>query len=153
MKTVLVRYRINAPPDQVFLAIADPRKPFLTSNPITHLEIVGEQDWGIGTIYRWTFSLPFGLTFRFNEVVTEWDAPKRFSYRAISGWEMEAESRLIPEKGQTRVDFSLCYHFPGLWGWLIPAWLVRLGIRRSLANLQRHFENRAGKGANSSSVS
>jgi hypothetical protein len=36
-------------------------------------------------VYRWGFELLLRLTFRFDEVVTEWVEPERFAYRAISG--------------------------------------------------------------------
>ena len=71
MQEVTVKARIDAPPETVFSAIADPRKPFLTSNPFTTVTVVGEQTAGVGTVYRWKFALPLGLTFRFDEVVTE----------------------------------------------------------------------------------
>ena len=120
MNEVMVISHVNAPRERVFAAVADPRKPFLTSNPITRLEVVGERTAGVGTIYRWTFTLPFGLRFQFAEVVTEWIEPERLAYRSISGWEMEALATFTAEEEGTREAFTLRYRLPGLWGWLIP---------------------------------
>jgi uncharacterized membrane protein len=131
---------VDARPETVFAVIADPRKPFLTSNRVTHMEVVGEQTAGVGTVYRWTFRLPFGLRFTFDEVVTEWVEPERFAYRATSGWDIEAVTALAPEDGGTRVTFTLRYRLPEIWGWLIPKWLERLGSDRALANIQKHIE-------------
>ena len=131
---------VGAPPGVVFSAIADPRKPFLTSNPFTSMTVVGERTAGVGTMHRWTFKLPLGLTFRFEEVVTEWIELKRFAYRAVSGWEMQAVNALAPEDGGTEITFTLSYRFPGLWRWLIPRPLVRLGLRLAFANLRRRVE-------------
>ncbi len=137
MAAVVVTTFVNAPRERVFAAVTDPRKPFLTSNSITRMETASEQTAGVGTIYRWTFALPFGLHFKFDEVVTEWIEPERLAYRAVSGWEMEALAVFTPEDGGTRETFTLCFRAPGLWNWLIPKWLVRLGIRRALANIQK----------------
>jgi len=98
---------INAMPTAVFEAVANPNKPFLTINLFTHLEVVGSQRSGKGTIYRWRFTLPLGIRFQFDEVVIEWIEPERFCYRAISGWEMEATSQITPENNQTRITFHL----------------------------------------------
>src|SRR5829696_2459050 len=140
MRDVTVKARCDAPPQTVFWAIADPRKPFLTSNPFTTMTIAGDQTSGVGTVYRWTFELPFGPTFRIDEVVTEWVEPERFAYRAVSGWEMEAVYALAPEDGGTRITFTLRYRFPGVWGRLIPRPLVRLGLRLAFANLRKRVE-------------
>ena len=86
--------------------------------------------------------MPLGLTFRFDEVVTEWIEPERFAYRAISGWEMEAVNTLAPKDGSTRISFTLRYRFPGVWRWLIPRPLVRLGLRLAFANLRRRVETK-----------
>jgi uncharacterized protein YndB with AHSA1/START domain len=145
MKTVVVTTLIDAQPRQVFAAIADPHKPFLTSNPFTHLEIAGDKLAGVGTVYRWIFTMPLGLLFQFDEVVTEWVEHERFSYRAISGWSMEATNQLTPQNDRTCITFSLRYVLPGIGKWLIPRWLVRLGIQRSIANLKRNLEQSGGK--------
>ncbi len=134
---VTVSTHFPAPREQVFAAIADPQKPFLTRNPITRMEVVGVQRSGAGTVYRWTFTLPLGLRFTFDEAVTEWVEPERFAYRALSGWQMEAINALTPENGGTRLTFTLRYRFPSPWKWLVPQWLVRLGIKRSLVNIER----------------
>ena len=140
MKEVTVTVHVGAPPEVVFSAIADPRKPFLTSNPFTSMTVVGERTAGVGTMHRWTFKLPLGLTFRFDEVVTEWVEPERFAYWAVSGWEMEVVNTLAPENGDTRITFTLRYRLPGIWGWLVPRPLVRLGLRLAFANLRRRVE-------------
>ncbi len=145
MKTVVVTSLIDAQPRQVFAAIADPHKPFLTSNAFTRLDIVGDQVSGIGSIYRWIFTLPLRLPFQFDEVVTEWVEPERFSYRAISGWSMEATSQLTAENGQTRITFTLRYRLTGVGRWLIPHWLVLLGIQRSINQLKRSLEHVGGE--------
>lgn len=137
MKEITVTAYIKAPCEQVFSYVVDPRKSFLTSNSVTRMEVVGEKTAGVGTIYRWTFTLPFGLTFKFDEVVTEWIEPRGLAYRAVSGWQMEASAALTPDHEGTQETFTLRYHALGLWNWLIPGWLVRLGIRRVLANIQK----------------
>lgn len=137
MKEVTVVAHINSPCVRVFSSIVDPRKSFLTNNPVTQMEVAGEQTAGTGTIYRWMFTLPLGLTFKFDEVVTEWIEPERLAYCAISGWEMEALAVLMPDNGGTQETFTLRYRTPGFWNWLMPRWLVRLGIQRALANIQK----------------
>jgi len=133
---------IAATPESVFAVVADPRKGFLTDNPITSMEIVGDQTEGVGTIYRWKFHLPFGLRFAFDEVVTAWEPNRRLAYRVTTGWEMTAESRLEAEgEGTegTRVTFTLDCRLPGLWG-LIPRRLISLGISLALAGIARRAE-------------
>lgn len=136
MKEITVSAFVDAPQARVFGAVADPRKPFLTSNRITRMEIVGKRTSGVGTVYRWFFTLPFGIRFQFDEVVTDWLEPERFAYRAISAWQMEAVTALSPESGGTRVAFTLRCRFPGVWHWLIPKWVMRRGARRAIANLR-----------------
>jgi uncharacterized membrane protein len=82
---------------------------------------------------------PLGLTFRFDEVVTEWAPNERIAYRAISGWEMEAGPVLTPERGGTRFDFTLRYRLPGLWK-LTPRWFMEWGCRKGLENLRKMIE-------------
>lgn len=140
VREITVTAHIDAPPEAVFSAIADPRKPFLTSNPFTTMSVVGEQTAGVGTVYRWKFALPFGLTFQFDEVVTDWVEPELFVYRAVSGLQMQAVNAFAPAGGGTDITFALSYRFPGFWRWLIPRSLVRLGLRRAFANLRRRVE-------------
>jgi uncharacterized protein YndB with AHSA1/START domain len=140
LQEVVVSTVLHAPPAEVFAAIGNPRKPFLTSNPVTTLQVVGNQTMGAGTIYRWTFRLPFGITFRFDEVVTEWVEHERFAYRAISGWQMEAVNALTSEDGRTRLTFTLRYQLAGPWRWMIPRWLLRLGLRIAFEILRRQVE-------------
>lgn len=140
LRTVVASVHVDAPPEHVFAVIADPSKRFLTSNPFASMTVVGKQTAGVDTVYRWTFTLPFGLTFRFDEVVIEWVENERFAYRAVSGWEMEAINVLTPDNRGTCITFMLRYRFPGVWDWLIPPWLVYLGVRRAFANLKQCVE-------------
>lgn len=112
--------------------------PFLAALPFTTLEVIGKSV-SVGTKYRWTFALPLGLTFRFDEMVTEWVENERIAYRANSGWEMEAGPVLAPERGGTRFNFTLPYRFPGFWR-LTPDWLIQLGCRQGLENLPEMIE-------------
>ena len=137
MNEVIATIHINAPRERVFATITDPRKTFLTGNPVTQMDVGSRRTSGVGTVYRWSFTLPLGLRFAFNEVVTEWVEPERLAYRAVSGWEMEAVNVLSPEGGGTRATFTLRYRLAGLWWWLLPKWLVRLGCRRALSNVRR----------------
>jgi hypothetical protein len=136
----------DAAPATVFRISTDPRKRFLTANPIARMSVVGPQTAGVGTIYRWTFSLPFGPTFRFDEMIVDWIEDRRVAYRAISGWTMEASSALEPEDGGTRYTFAVRGRFPGVWRWLIAGWMVRLGCQRAMTNLRRLVEAETGGG-------
>ncbi len=136
MQLVEVNIHIDAPPEAVWAYMSD--LPFLAALPFTTMEVIG-RPVGVGTKYRWTFALPFGLTFRFDEVVTEWVENERIAYRAISDWEMEAGPVLTPERGGTRFHFTLRYRFPGLWK-LTPRWLMQLGCRQGLENLRKMIE-------------
>jgi uncharacterized protein YndB with AHSA1/START domain len=140
VQEVAVSVHIAAPAATIFAAIGDPRKPFLTSNPFTAMTVIGEQKAGVGTVYRWTFTLPLGLTFQFDEVVTAWIENERFAYQAVSGWEMEAITQLTPEPGGTCVDFTLRYRLSGVWKWVIPCWLAQLGCHWALTNLRNRIE-------------
>lgn len=140
VQEVTVSAHIAAPAATIFAAISDPRKPFLTSNPLTAMTVINEQTTGVGTAYRWTFSLPLDLTFQFDEVVTAWVENERFAYRAISGWEMEAVTQLTPELGGTYAHFTLRYRLSGVWKWVIPHWLAQLVCRWALSNLRNHIE-------------
>jgi hypothetical protein len=51
--------------------VADTRKPFLNGNLLTRMQVVGEQTPGVGTVYRWAFTLSPSLCFTVDEVVTE----------------------------------------------------------------------------------
>lgn len=145
-QVVATRY-VKAPPERVFDIVADPHKTFLTSNPFVKMEIVGEQSQDAGTVYRWTFTFPFGIRFGFDEEVVEWVRPERFTYRAISGWEMKATTALAPENDGTRVTFTLHYTLPGPWGLLVPEWLERLGAGRAVGNIKRFAEAQASTSA------
>lgn len=132
---------VAAPPERVFDVVGDPRKAFLTDNPIASMEVVGEQTEGVGTIYRWSFRLPFGFRWGFDEVVTAWEPGRRFAYQATTGWDMKAGTRLEPEAGGTRVTFTIDYRLPGPWISLpIPRWLESLGVDRALAGIARRAE-------------
>ncbi len=136
MQQVEVMVHIDAPPEVVWPYMDD--LPFLRALPFTTLEVIGEPV-NVGTKYRWTFALPLGLTFRLDEVVTEWVENERIAYRAISGWAMEAGPVLTPERGGTRFRFTLRYRLPGLWK-LTPHWLMELGCRQGLKNLKKMIE-------------
>lgn len=90
-------------------------------------------------MYCWAFNPSLGLSFRSDEVVTEWVDNERIAYRAISGWEMQATVVLTPERGSTRFHFALRCRLPGLWK-LTPRWLIQLGCRQGLANRLRMIE-------------
>ncbi len=145
-RRVEVHADIAASPERVFATIADARKPFLTSNPFTRMELGSAQAEGVGTIYRWTFRLPFGfsfpvgLTVRFEEVVTAWEPARQVGYEATSGWQMRARGKLVPTAFGTRAVFTLGYRLPRPWSWLMPHWLEVLGCHRALANLKRRAE-------------
>lgn len=145
MQQVEVVIHIDAPPESVWAYMSD--LPFLAALPFTTMEVIGKPVT-VGTIYRWTFALPLGLTFRFDEVVTEWVENERIAYRAVSGWEMEAGPVLTPEQNGTRFHFTLRYRFPGLWK-LTPRWLMQSGCRQGLENLRKMIEakpEKEGKG-------
>ena len=138
---VQVSTDIAADPARVFELIGDPRKPFITVNPMVRLTIVSAVSRGVGTIYRWSFGLPWGGSrIGFDEEVTEWIEGQRFAYRAISGWAMRASTELGPVPAGTHVIFSLEYRLPWPWGLLVPHWLEVLGARRALANMKRIAE-------------
>ncbi len=141
MQTVEVVVHMDAPPEVVWAYMAD--LPFLRTLPFTTMEVIGKPV-RIGTVYRWAFNLPLGLTFRFDEVVTEWVENERIAYRATSGWVMEAGPVLTPERGGTRFHFTLRYRFPGLWK-LTPHWLMELGCRQGLKNLKKMIEAKPKK--------
>lgn len=136
---VVVVTHVEAAPGDVWVPMA--HLPFLAALPLTTMEVVGDPV-NVGTVYRWTFRLPFGLMFRFDEVVTEWVEGERIAYRATSGWRMEARVTLTPEGSGTSLRVVLRYRLPGLWG-LTPRWFVELGCRRGLANLRSLIESKA----------
>lgn len=131
---------VDAPSAVVFETVTDPAKPFLTANPVTEMTVVGDQTRGAGTVYRWTFRAPVGPALTFDEVVTEWVKDERVTYRAISGWEMKAETVVTPEAGGTRVTFTLRYRLPRVLNWVLPRWLDRRGVNRAVRNIRRHAE-------------
>ncbi|MFZ3078114.1 MAG: SRPBCC family protein [Bellilinea sp.] len=141
MQKVEVIIHIDAPREAVWAYMAD--LPFVRALPFTTMEVIGEPV-NVGTVNRLTFALPFGVTFRFDEVVTEWVENERIAYRAISGWAMEAEAVLKPEDGGTCFRFTLHYRFPGLWK-LTPHWLMELGCRQGLKNLKKMIEAKPKK--------
>lgn len=112
MKTVTVTAHLHASRGEVFSHVVDERKRFLTDNPVTEMQIVSAQTTGVGTMYRWKLTLPLGLRFRFDEIVTEWAEPERLAYRAVSGWDMEASALFEPDGNGTRETFTLRYRAP-----------------------------------------
>ena len=141
MQKVEVVIHIDAPREAVWAYMSD--LPFLAALPFTTMEVIGKPV-GVGTVYRWAFNLPLGLTFRFDEVVTEWVENERIAYRVVSGWEMEAGPVLTPERGGTRFHFTLRYRFPSLWK-LTPRWLMELGCRQGLKELKKMIEAKPKK--------
>ncbi len=141
IQPVEVAAHIEAPPEAVWPYMAD--LPFLAALPFTTMEVIGKPV-GVGTVYHWAFALPLGLTFRFDEVVTEWVLNERIAYRAISGWEMEAGLVLTLERGGTRFHFILRYRLPGLWK-LTPRWLLELGCQQGLENLRKMIEAKSNQ--------
>lgn len=140
MEQVEVAIHIDAPPETIWAYMSD--LPFLRALPFTTMEVIGEPV-NVGTIYRWTFALPLGLTFRFNEEVTEWMVYERIAYRAISGWEMEAWAVLCQEDSGTCFQFTLHYQLRGFWK-LTPRWFMRLGCEKGLNNLRKMIETKPG---------
>lgn len=136
MQRVEASIHIDAPPDAVWAYMSD--LPFIAAFPFTTMEVTG-RPVGVGTQYRWTFALPLGLIFRFDELVMEWAPNERIAYRAISGWEMEAGATLAPESGGTRFHFILRYRLPGLWK-LAPRGFMQWGCRQGLENLRKMIE-------------
>ena len=136
MEQVEVAIHVDAPPEVIWAYMSD--LPFVRALPFTTMEVIGEPV-NVGTINRLTFALPLGLTFRFNEMVTEWVENERVAYRALSGWKMEAVATLTPEGRSTRFTFTLRYRLPGLWK-LTPRWFMELGCRQGLENLRKMIE-------------
>lgn len=136
MQQVEAVVHIAAPPEVVWAYMAD--LPFIRALPFTTMEVVGKPV-NVGTVNRLTFALPLGLTFRFDEVVTEWVENERIAYRTLSGWKMEAVAILTPEDRSTRFTFNLRYRLPGLWK-LTPRWFMELGCRQGLENLRTMIE-------------
>lgn len=131
---------VEAPPSVVFETIADPEKPFVTSNPLVDVTVVGEQSAGVGTVYRWTFDVPFGSSLALEEVVTDWVEDERFGYRATSGWPVEAVNTLHPEGNGTSLTSTFRYRLPGTWRWVLPRRFVRFGIREVLRKIRLYAE-------------
>ena len=152
VREVTVTMHIPESPEAVFAVIADPHKWFLTSNRLATVMVASAQLVGVGTAYCWTFKLPLGRALQFDEVVTEWVENERFAYRATSGWDMNAINALTRVDDGTQVTFTLRYRLPGIWQWLIPRWLVRVGIRRALANLRRQVTVQTTGGGSSEQV-
>ena len=140
-KRVEVEVYVDAPPEAVWSQMAE--LPFLSTLPLlrTSMSVVGRPVGG-GTIYKWSFRLPFGPTFRFDELVTEWVEGERISYRALSGWAMEFRAALAPEGSGTRFRIQLLYSLPFPWR-LVPPGLIRLGCRKGLEILRRDAESKA----------
>lgn len=131
---------VDAPPSVVFETIADPEKPFTTANPLIDMTVVGDQTYGVGTVYRWTFNVPLGASLSLEEVVTEWVENERFAYRAISGWPMEAVNTLESEGGGTRLASTFRYRLPKPWCWLLPRRAVAVGVHGVVRNIRRYAE-------------
>ncbi|MBI4491632.1 MAG: SRPBCC family protein [Chloroflexi bacterium] len=140
MRQVQYQADFAARPERVFAAVTDPRKPFLTSNPMMHMELGSPQNRGVGTIYRWSFTLPLWPMLRFDEAVTEWEEGRRIAYRAISGWEMRAKGEFLSAPTGTHYVFTLEYRLPWPWNRLIPGWLEALALQQVVANLRQQVE-------------
>lgn len=131
MEQVEVTIHVDGSPEVVWPYMAD--LPFIRALPFTTMEVVGKPV-NVGTINRLTFTMPLGLTFRFDEEVTEWVEGERIAYRAISGWEMEAWAVLCQEDSGTRFQFILHYQLRGLWK-LTPRWFMPPGLREGTEQL------------------
>ena len=137
---VEVEIYVDAPPEAVWSQMAE--LPFLSTLPLltVSMSVVG-RPVGVGTIYKWSFRLPFGPTFRFDELVTEWVTAEQIGYRALSGWAMEFHAALAAEGSGTRFRIQLLYSLPFPWR-LVPPGLIRLGCRQGLEILRRDVESR-----------
>lgn len=131
---------VDAPPSVVCKTISDPAKPFATGSPFVDMTTGDDRTRRAGTVYRWTFDVPFGESLSLEAVVTEWEENARFAYRATSGWPMEAVNTLEPEGDGTRRTSTFRYRLPDPWRWLLPRRAVVFGVRHILRTIRRYAE-------------
>lgn len=128
---------IPAPPEVVFRCVERPPRPLLPMGAPRLIRLgltVGE-----GALYRWEFRR-LGLAFRLDCLVETYDPPGWIRFRGLSGWEMEADVRVEPAPGGSRLRFEMRYRFPRPLRWLVPGPLVRLGIWYALRSLRESAE-------------
>jgi hypothetical protein len=139
VKQITVSRIIHAPPDRVFEAIEDPRGPFFVNNPFVNMHILGTQTNGIGTTYRWTFKLPFGYTYHFDEMITEWIKPERYVFKFLTGPKFDSMITLHPVNESTKIVFTICYQVAGIAGLFLPTWLMKFGANIGLHNIAKYL--------------
>ncbi|MFZ5814916.1 MAG: SRPBCC family protein [Bacillota bacterium] len=135
---------IDAEPERVFCICQAP--------PVALLPLGGprlivlDRPGAVGSRYRWEFWRA-GLHGRLDSVVTESEAGRRLAFRGESGWEMEADLTLVPEKGGTRLLFRMQYRFRFPFRWLLPGALIRLGVWHALQQVKAVAERPEPSGA------
>lgn len=118
---------IRATPERVFATIRE-----LEAYPryVTALHEVRHQG---GPRYRMGLKIA-GIMLRWDGVVTEYEPPHRFAWKAVSGMESRGRFDLERLLDGTRVHFELEYELPGRWlnrllGGRATPWVSREGAR------------------------
>jgi len=124
---------VEAPPEVVFRTVELPPRPLLP--PGGPRLVLPSGTTGSGAVYRWEFKR-LGLGFRIDSVVTDYLPGQAIAFRGTRGWEMQAEARLEPDPGGTRLLLQMRYQFPRPLRWLVPGALIRLGIWHAMRQIK-----------------
>jgi len=138
---------INAPVEDIFNFVTDPRNTIKYSPQFTKFEPVGPQEQGLGAKVEAAGNY-MGVTVKTTLEVTEFEPNKRFVSRSTTGvksttiWEFR---EISPDK--TEVKFTSDYSMPGRGlGWLLDKMLIEKDVEKTtietLVNLKKIMEKK-----------
>ncbi|MHA1838373.1 MAG: SRPBCC family protein [Candidatus Ranarchaeia archaeon] len=114
MVTYETSIEIDAPPDVVFSVVGNILDMTEIDKGVQSVKIIGDAKEGIGLRTRWSQEFE-GKTIEWEEEITEWDPPRRYSFRILTpGRHTEGTHILVPIKDgkATNLTFIETYHYP-----------------------------------------
>ncbi len=147
MKPITITEHVSAPPAATFAAFADFPNAAGRVPDILKVEMLTPGPVKKGTQFKETRKM-FGKEATETMEVTAYDPPSRYDLSAVScGVAFTSGFRFVPEKGGTRVDFTLTTQAQTFFsklmapmGWLMKGSMVKC-MKRDFAAIKTHVES------------
>lgn len=135
-----------APPEAVWLYLADPENYLHFMSGVTHWEVVGDRANGLGARYRILVRVGAAEVGGLVEMV-EWHEPFDIAWHSVTGIDHRGRWRIREHgEGQARIEYRFAYGVVGggIAGFLTEiaaAPIVRRQMRRTMRRLKRQVEH------------
>lgn len=129
---------IKAKPEEVFAYIDDIRNVGGQMHGMgghLDLEILSENDRGLGAKYQWTGKI-LGFRLKFTEMVTKWELNKEKKYEAIEGAEFSLHHLLEETEEGTKIKSDLEYKMPlGIIGEILHSLFLQRYVKKGFTKV------------------